>query len=72
MTLVLPAAVFSVRFCASSVKFLWKTGWGKTVTLNIGKAYGPLEPGYYTVSKKLINKETGETYTVSGGFQIAE
>lgn len=49
-----------------------KPGWGKTVTLNIGKAYGPLEPGYYTVSKKLINKETGETYTVSGGFQIAE
>lgn len=42
------------------------------IELPVGLIYGTLEPGYYTIEKELKNSNTGETYTVSSGFQVAE
>lgn len=42
------------------------------IELPVGMMYGELEPGYYTIEKELTNSNTGEIYTVSSGFQVAE
>lgn len=40
--------------------------------LPVGLMYGELEPGFYTIKKTLTNRETGDSFTVSSGFQVAE
>lgn len=49
-----------------------KGGKSAVLKLDLGKAYGVLEPGIYTISIKLVNKTTGEPYWINDSFQYVE
>lgn len=46
-----------------------KGGKSAILKLDVGKAFGELEPGIYTISIKLVNKTTGNPYWVTDSFQ---
>lgn len=40
------------------------------LSVNIGQLFGKLTPGYYVISRIFTNESSGDTRTVSAGFQI--